>query len=431
LEVAVSIARGSLLNLAGHVAPLAAAVVAVPLLIERLSPEKFGFLSLAWVIVGYFSLFDLGLGRTLTRLIAEHTGTSREKDLPGLVRTALIVLACVGCAASLALFFLAPWLCASVLKLPLALQAQASSALQVLAWCLPFVTLTSAMRGMLEAGQKFGWVNGLRIPMGVLLFLLPVWISQYSTNLVDLCKGIAFLRIAATLAHGYLCMKLFPQFMLAARTGYQHIRQLLADGSWLTLSNVIGPMMVYLDRFIIASMVSVVAVAYYTAPFEVVTRLWLLPAALTGALFPVFAAQHQTRPAEVRRLYRKAFRWLFATMSVLAAAVGMGAPYWLGAWLGSAYAQEGLLAAQILTLGVFVNSLGYLPLCLLQASGHADASAKLHLAEIPLYVIALILLVSQYGIEGAAAAWAGRCLLDTVCLMILVRRRHQMTKWLI
>ena len=99
----MSVARGTLLNLLGHVAPLIAALAAVPLLVTQLEPARFGFLSLAWVIVGYFGLFDLGLGRALTRLIAERMGTPREPELPVLARTALLVLTGVGSAAGVLL----------------------------------------------------------------------------------------------------------------------------------------------------------------------------------------------------------------------------------------------------------------------------------------------------------------------------------------
>ncbi len=57
------VAHGALLNLAGHAAPLVAAVAAVPALIGSIGQERFGFLALAWALVGYFSFFDLGLGR--------------------------------------------------------------------------------------------------------------------------------------------------------------------------------------------------------------------------------------------------------------------------------------------------------------------------------------------------------------------------------
>jgi len=57
------LARNVLWNLLGTGAPLLVAIVVIPVLIEGLGIERFGVLTIAWMVVGYFSLFDLGLGR--------------------------------------------------------------------------------------------------------------------------------------------------------------------------------------------------------------------------------------------------------------------------------------------------------------------------------------------------------------------------------
>ena len=419
----MSVARSTLLNLLGHVAPLAAALVAVPLLVTQLEPARFGFLSLAWVIVGYFGLFDLGLGRALTRLIAERTGTPRESELPVLARTALLVLTGVGSAAGVLLFAIAPWLCSSVLKLPEGLQVEAAAGLQALAWCLPFVTLTAALRGVLEAGQRFGWVNALRVPLGVLTFLVPVAVTAYTPDLFAVCVALAILRVIGGLAHWMVCVRLYPLLMRLGAPSRQGFSEMFGYGMWLTVSNVVGPLMVYLDRFVIGALVSVAAVAYYTAPYEVVTRLWLIPAALTGVLFPVFASSFAADPERTRRLYRKGILVLAATMLPLTLITALGADFWLTVWLGADYAREGVRVAQILAAGVLFNSLAHLPFSLLQAAGRADWTAKLHVIELPLYIAALAWLVPGYGIDGAALVWTARCILDAAILFVLAQRQ--------
>lgn len=419
----MSVARGTLLNLAGHVAPLAAALVAVPLLVANLEPARFGFLSLAWVIVGYFGLFDLGLGRALTRLIAERTGTPREPELPVLTRTALLVLTGLGILAGILLFALAPWFCAGVLKLPVELRAEAAAGLQALALCLPFVTLTAALRGVLEARQRFGWVNALRVPLGILTFLVPVAVTAYTPDLFALCAALAVLRMVGGVAHWAACARLYPALLCLGAPSRQSFAEMFGYGMWLTVSNVVGPLMVYLDRFVIGALVSVAAVAYYTAPYEVVTRLWLVPAALTGVLFPVFAGSFMADPERMRRIYRKALIALAAAMLPLTFALALGADFWLTAWLGADYAREGTRVAQILAAGVLFNSLAHVPYSLLQAAGRADWTAKLHVLELPLYIAALAWLVPAWGIDGAALVWTGRCVLDAAILFALARRQ--------
>ena len=63
------LAKNAALSLLGQGAPLLIAVVAVPRLIRGLGLDRFGVLSLTWMLVGYFGLFDFGLRDGLRRLV--------------------------------------------------------------------------------------------------------------------------------------------------------------------------------------------------------------------------------------------------------------------------------------------------------------------------------------------------------------------------
>ncbi len=413
------VAHGALLNLAGHGAPLAAALFAVPALIEALGTERFGFLALAWALVGYVSLFDLGLGRALTRVVAERLGTPREDGLPELAQTALALTFALGAMAGGLVYLTASWVCERLLKLPPALVPEAVVALKVLALSLPLVTLTAALRGLLEAGKRFDWVNGIRVPLGVLTFVAPLAVSMATPHLAALCAALAVLRVLALAAHWAACARLMPALARPGMPRKQAAADMLGYGAWLTVSNVVGPLMVYVDRFVIGAMLSVAFVAYYTAPQEAITRLWTIPAALTGALFPAMAS---ASAVAARELYRKGVLVILASAVPTALAAGLFAPQWLRLWLGEEFAMQSAGAARWLAFGVAVNCLAHIPFTLLQARGRADLTGKLHLAELPFYVVLLVVLVGSVGIGGAAIAWSARCAVDAIALFLLAGR---------
>lgn len=78
------LARNTLWNLLGTLLPMGVAVVSIPPLVRALGLDRFGLLSLAWVVIGYFSLFDVGIGRALTKLVAEKLGANEEHTVPPL-----------------------------------------------------------------------------------------------------------------------------------------------------------------------------------------------------------------------------------------------------------------------------------------------------------------------------------------------------------
>src|SRR5450631_723993 len=87
------IRRNTVLNAASLMIPMAVAVFAIPRLIAAIGTARFGILSLCWVVIGYSGLFDLGLGRALTKLVAEKLGTEDEKDVPSLIWTSVVLMA--------------------------------------------------------------------------------------------------------------------------------------------------------------------------------------------------------------------------------------------------------------------------------------------------------------------------------------------------
>lgn len=97
------IARNSIINLIGGILPLVPAIIATPFLLRALGFDRFGFLALAWALVGYLTLFDFGVGRALTRAIAECLGDGREEEISSIAGNGLAIAAAFGAVAAVIL----------------------------------------------------------------------------------------------------------------------------------------------------------------------------------------------------------------------------------------------------------------------------------------------------------------------------------------
>ena len=185
----------------------------------------------------------------------------------------------------------------------------------------------------------------------------------------------------------------------------------------MTLSNIISPLMVVADRFLIANVLGAAVVAFYTIPAEFMIRLLVLPAAITTTLFPVFSKDLANKNyINSVALYKKSMKIIFLLMGAVATCIVIGADFGLGIWLGPEFAERSTAAASILAVGILFNSMAQIPHAYIQASGDARSTALIHVFESVLYVPALFLLMHLYGILGAAIAWMLRALLDLVLL---------------
>lgn len=416
--------RNTVLNLVGQGLPLLVALVAIPLLIPRIGTERFGLLVIAWILLGYFSLFDMGLGRSLTQLAADRLGRGRGGEVRPLARTGLRLMAAIGALAGGALFLAAPLVSHRLLELPPELRDETLTALRLLALAVPFVVVTAGLRGLLEAVQRFGWVNAVRIPQGTLTYLAPLLVLPLSRTLPALVGALIAVRILAWGAHAVLVARAFPREEgdAAPPSPRGHARELLRIGGWITVSNVVGPLMVYLDRFLIGAVLGAAAVAYYATPFEVVSRLWIIPGAITAVFFPAFATGFRSDPGRAAELFRTSGRIVLACVFPMALILMAFAPEALALWVGEEFAGPGAPVARWLLLGILINAVAQVPFAFLQGVGRPDITAKVHLIEAPLYFVGLWWLVGAYGITGAAVAWTLRVLLDAALLFWLSGR---------
>lgn len=389
------------------------------MIVRGFGVERFGLLTLAWAVIGYFSLFDLGIGRAITQLMAERLGNSPARDVSKLVWTGLFMMSIFSLVGALVIAVLAPWFASSVLKVSPLLKDEATWAFIMLALAIPAVVLSAGLAGVLAALQRFDLINVLRIPMGMMIFLVPVAILPFSESMAHVCAGLMLVRVVFLFFHAVTCFRVFPPMWTHKGIARSEISGLLNFGGWMTVTNVIGPLMVYMDRFVIGAVLTISAVAYYVTPYEMVTRLWAIPAALVAVLFPAFAATKASGSSHATALYSMGGRAILGMLAPIVLVLVIFAEEGLRLWLGGVFAQKSAAVLQWLAIGVFLNGYAQVPFAFIQGIGRADITAKLHLLELPVYIAMMFWLLNMHGIVGVAIAWSLRSAMDAALLTLL------------
>lgn len=418
-NVRASFARNVLWSFLGTGLPMLVALPVVPQLIRGLGTARFGVLSLAWMVVGYFSLFDLGLGRALTKVVAEKLGQRREEDIPALVWSAMTLMTALGLVGAGVTLALSSYLVNHVLEIPAELRSESLRSFYLLALSIPVVIGSTGLRGLLEAHQRFGLVNAVRVPLGLVTYLGPLAALPFSRSLTAMVVVLVVARVLSLAAYLALSLVLFPALRRPRRPEGEAMRRMLSFGGWMTVSNVVGPLLLYMGRFLIAALVSAEAVAYFSAPYEVVAGLLVIPGVLVGVLFPAFAQLFQEDPARAVRLYRRGQLLTLLAMLPPALLILLLARTGLAWWIDAEFAAQGHRVARWLALGVFVNSFGHVAQALVQAYGRPDLTAKLHVAELVAYLPYLWWFTARAGIDGAAIAWVIRVTISSTALALI------------
>lgn len=417
------IARNATWNLAGHVLPLLVAAATIPTLAAHLGAERFGVLTLVWSAFGYIGLFDLGLGRATTILVSGRLRSGRARSSYEIITSAAATQAAIGVIFSLVLVASADWLL-RLLSLPPQLHRESTAALYWLAAALPFALVSIGLRGALEAAQRFDLVNVIRASGGTATFVLPAAVAAFGGQLSAMVFWLTCSRIFLAFASLHCLKSAIPGFRWHLPSkNLSAVRDLLSAGTWITVSNIVSPILVYGERFALATFAGVRAVGYYGPVSEAALRLLALPGSLATALLPAVATlRAQGALGNLNRIYRNHLFLLTLVLAPLFLVMIALAPALLAWWLGPEYAQQTGTVFRLLLLGIGINGLAHLPYTILHGVGRPDITAKLHLLELPLFVAAASILIQNQGITGAALTWTLRATLDALLLFIAAAR---------
>lgn len=415
------LALNSVWNLVGQAAPLVIAVALLPLLISRMGLERYGFLTLVWVLIGYASLFDFGIGRALTRVVSMHLGRQDTAGARHVADVGLVYLGLFGVLIGLVLAAAAPWLATDLLKVPPALQQEVMHSLWLLAPSIPFVLMTAGYEGVMVAHQRFGVMNVLKVALGVATFLGPLVIVLYENRLEYVVAFVVAMRVLSNSVHRIACRKYCDYSFTFARPDRETSRQLFSLGGWMSVSNLVSPLLSYLDRFILGGLVAIQMMAYYATAHDLVSRTLMMPLAIMGAVFPV-AAGMAAGSAQAQRLFHGSVRVLFVVMVPITYTLFVLAHPGLELWLGADFARYGAPILQIMSVGILFNTMAQAPAAFIQASGNPKWMAQLHLAELPVFLFLLWWLTKEYGVIGTALATALRYSLDAIAVMVIAWR---------
>lgn len=415
----MSVGHNTIYNIAGAVVPLVLALATIPLYLELIGTERYGVLAIAWMVLGYFGMFDLGLGpATAQRISVLHASTPEHRA--GVFWTAAVVNLAVGSAGAVLLYIGMRYFFLYGFKADAELTSETLEALPYLALGVPVATLSGVARGALQGSDKFLELNVTNIIGTTLFLLLPLGMAYLST------PEIKWLVIAAVFARVLALILVFSRTHMHLLKGFRPAfdqsewRMLLSFGGWVSITMMIGQMMVASDRLLIGSLLGASAVAVYSVAFDLSRRISLFPNALGGALFPRFA-QLDFKANEALMMRSIGTLGLIMSAPVVAGVFLMG-PF-LDLWLGAELGQQASGAGKILLIAYWGNAFSVIPFVRIQAEGRPDIVTKATLMQAPLMVAALYYATDAAGLIGAALVVAARCILEALLMLFLANRK--------
>ncbi|MBY0404829.1 MAG: flippase [Cyanobacteria bacterium] len=408
-------------NFGMHGLTMLIGLITVPMIIKGMGTDRFGILTIIWVLIGYSSLLDFGLGRALTQDISKKIGLGKTTEIAETIWTALFVIAILGAFSTLIMCLSAETL-VTFFKVPKALYTETVNSMYALAVAMPFFLLMCGLKGVLESYQRFAIISALRFPILITNYVAPLWVFTYSHSLYDVVWMLALGRIITFIGHYIAVAIIIEDFHKHIGLFMNHLKPLLKFGGWVTITAIVTPFMTYLDRCLISFLLTSQVVAYYATSYDVISKINIVPTAIMSVMFPALTTEFIRNVKRTKGLYYKTMLYIFLILVVPIGVILVFAKPLIAAWIDQDFAEKSYLVAQLLSVGFLISSINVVPYSMLQAIGRSDLTAKIHMTEFPFYLVALYFFITQFGMIGAPLTFIFRITLDSILLHVVVHR---------
>jgi O-antigen/teichoic acid export membrane protein len=399
-------------NLLSPIVRIAVSFATIPIYIHHLGDARYGVLQIAWMLLGYFGFLDLGLSRASTNALAKLRAAS-QSDRARVLLTTLVLSLGFGVAGSALLFAVGWYLFQHVLSVPADLKWEIAQSFPWMACLFPMTLVAGVGLGALESRERFLLANSLQIMSNSLGQIVPVIIAVFvSPSLTLVIPSVALTQAATTIVIGLCVYRLEGPFSFRA-FDRSEAKTLLHYGGWVSVTNVIQPILGSADVFLIGSVLGVAQVAHYAVPMSLVLRTQTLPAALGRTFFPRLSSLPREAAHE---LGARALKTLGYSYAVVCAPGIILAPVFIRYWIGHDFGLVSGPVAPILFFGAWFGGLSFVAYTLIQSQGRPDLTGKLHFAELLPFLGVLWVLTESFGIKGAAIAWTLRSVVDAFAM---------------
>ncbi|MGZ7030358.1 MAG: oligosaccharide flippase family protein [Thermoanaerobaculia bacterium] len=405
-KAARAIARDIFLNIAGQALPLLVAAATIPATIEGLGNERFGLLTLAWGVLAAFAVLDSAIGRGVTRLVAQSVDD--EHRAASVLRGAIELQCGVGLTAGALVLVLAPFT-GRVLGLEGPLRAESSWMLAILSAAIPMTFIAGCYRAFLEGKKRFAVVNVIRFIGGSSTFVIP-WVGAHrGWSIGEIVGAIVAARFGILAASAAAC-----GFKAGRAARITVKRDLIEFGGWISLANVVLPLLSVADRVLVTRLTSLAALPAFAVPQELVTRLSIVSVSVVAAYFPRMAAAQSME--EQTRLIRRAFVASWALVAVPAFLLLAGARPLLRWWASPEFAAAAAIPLRWMAVALLISAATPVVVAVLQVRRIIVPMSVVRWIELPCFLAMQFILIRQYGVAGAAAGIVVRSVVDLIAL---------------
>ncbi|MBZ5719908.1 MAG: flippase [Acidobacteriia bacterium] len=370
-------------------------------LARLLGPVQYGLYVIGWTVTRLVSLLaPLGLNSGVIRFGARYWRRDDER-FKGVLWFCLLVSGFIALVLGGVFFALAPWLAGQVFHKP-----DLATPFRWFACGFPMAAIVtvSAAATRITHRVKYGVLTeDLSQPAVALLFIF-VLVAGMKQGLSGALVAYLVSFTVAMLTGVYFVVRLFPVTVSRQVVANFPGRDLIAFSVPASFTNVLGVMILWVNRLFVGYFRPAGDVGIYQAASQVPVTVALVVGAVAAIFSPMTADfAHRGQMAQVHEIYKIGTKWtLYASIPPLLIMCLVPREV-ITVLFGVSYADGGR-ALQILALGQLFNAASGCVGTLLVMTGHQKITSALYAIMFVMNGVLSMLFIPHWGVSGAA--WA-------------------------
>jgi O-antigen/teichoic acid export membrane protein len=417
-------AKNSIYSLIAYAWPIALAFIATPILVKYLGNSAYGILALVNAFVGFFAVLDFGVSPSLVKYLSEFSATGDHERARKVFSAAVFFYTCVGIVGGLLIALLAHWFIPTLLHGEQGLYNQALNVFYLASFGFFVTMLVAAYAAIPGALQRFSISGMLNVFLSTLSTIGGILLVVNGHGIVALMGWGILVSIIGLFFSLRIKNRLLPKLKLTAHVGKENFKTIFAFSGYAFLAGLSGIIIAQLDRLILGSMLGPSAVTYYVVPGNLTIKILGVVVAVTGVLFPLTSDLLAREDHDAfKSMYRRSTRLVLSLLFIGVIPMLFFANRFLLYWVGPSFAHNSTLVFQLLLLTYLVSSFHVIPFMVAYGAGRPKYSAFYAAAVAIINIVAMLILIPHYKINGAGVAYLIAVVPTTIYFLFFIERK--------
>lgn len=392
-----------------------------PVFVKQLGVEAFGLVSLIAVLQVAVGALDMGLGSTITREVARA-----KQDESDSVRRLLATLGAVYWFMAALIGGGLLWGANALLNM---LGASKSMPAHDVLQAIQLIVVYLAVRwpvafygGVLSGQQCVGLLNALKSGCLTLRWMGGAIMAWVSHDLMMVLGWFVFTALFELVAMMWAAKRVYAGLTFRPRFELEAFKGVWRFSASMYAISLLAMLLTQMDRFAVSSYLGLDSLGLYSISYSLAAGTTLLQTALNVVALPAYSSSsgEQSRESLLRRYgkFSQVTGWVMAP--VLAGLVLFAKPV-VTVWIDAATAAQTAVPIALLAAGFCFNAVYSNTYLLGIASGQPGFFLWANVLGLLIYVIALVIGLTYFGIAGAAGAWF---VLNAYYLLVVMPAAH-------